>query len=199
MTSPVDYLMGLSRRLGLDPPEQLILGAAEILGQRLFAPPSVKGWEGGLAWMTTANMMNRANLAGVLMGQVDLDVLATDAEYGAPPDMAETEGRNPFFAGPVLAVQIIQESGWTPEYSLVQKLQKMGADGDARTVEYLAEDLLAIEPPAETLAGLVAHFAELRAEEGVPEDGLAATPDRMERALRRLAHVILSLPEAQLN
>ena len=33
------------------------------MGQHLFAPPNVKGWEGGTAWLNTATIVVRHNLA----------------------------------------------------------------------------------------------------------------------------------------
>ena len=40
------------------------------MGQRLFAPPSVKGWDGGRAWINTSTMFMRQNtLLYLLTGQ----------------------------------------------------------------------------------------------------------------------------------
>ena len=41
--------------------------ALRQLGQDLFAPPNVKGWDGGVAWITTNNLLNRYNFAAVLV------------------------------------------------------------------------------------------------------------------------------------
>ena len=40
-----------------------LVGQLELLGQQLFAPPNVKGWEGGKAWLNTATLLVRHNLA----------------------------------------------------------------------------------------------------------------------------------------
>jgi hypothetical protein len=37
------------------------------LGQNLFAPPNVKGWDGGVTWITTNNLLERYNLAEALV------------------------------------------------------------------------------------------------------------------------------------
>jgi hypothetical protein len=37
------------------------------LGQELFAPPNVKGWDGGIAWITTNNLLDRYNYAAALV------------------------------------------------------------------------------------------------------------------------------------
>jgi uncharacterized protein (DUF1800 family) len=39
-----------------------LLSAADLMGQNLFYPPSVKGWDGGRAWINTATMFVRQNL-----------------------------------------------------------------------------------------------------------------------------------------
>jgi hypothetical protein len=36
------------------------------MGQDLFAPPNVKGWDGGLAWVSTSTMFERFNFANRL-------------------------------------------------------------------------------------------------------------------------------------
>ncbi|GAB4168692.1 MAG: hypothetical protein Fur0032_07030 [Terrimicrobiaceae bacterium] len=65
--SPVVWLVGTSKALGLplhgSMPEQ---NALRELGQVLFAPPNVKGWEGGLAWISATTLVNRCNLADTL-------------------------------------------------------------------------------------------------------------------------------------
>jgi hypothetical protein len=41
--------------------------ALRMLGQDLFLPPNVKGWDGGLSWITTNNLLSRYNFAGFLV------------------------------------------------------------------------------------------------------------------------------------
>ena len=37
------------------------------LGQDLFAPPNVKGWDGGMTWITTNTLLTRYNDADTLV------------------------------------------------------------------------------------------------------------------------------------
>ncbi len=62
--SPVQWLVQASRELGrqLLPPG-LILPLATDLGQNLFMPPSVKGWDGGTAWINSGTLIRRSNTA----------------------------------------------------------------------------------------------------------------------------------------
>lgn len=66
--SPVQWLVGSCRYLGVPMPDPPLASAiTRMLGQQLFSPPSVKGWDGGYSWITTASLMDRYNLAGLLI------------------------------------------------------------------------------------------------------------------------------------
>jgi hypothetical protein len=43
------------------------LGITRSLGQDLFAPPNVKGWDGGMSWITTNTLLSRYNDAETLV------------------------------------------------------------------------------------------------------------------------------------
>lgn len=62
--SPVQWLVQASRETGrqLLPPGLALPLSAE-LGQSLFAPPSVKGWDGGTSWINSATLIRRSNTA----------------------------------------------------------------------------------------------------------------------------------------
>lgn len=62
--SPVEWLVGLCRQLERPLPAPAL--ASEItaqLGQKLFAPPNVKGWDGGITWINTASLQRRYEYA----------------------------------------------------------------------------------------------------------------------------------------
>lgn len=63
VASPVALAVGTARTLGLSLDTRALVGALSDMGQVLLAPPSVKGWDGGLAWLNTATLVARANLA----------------------------------------------------------------------------------------------------------------------------------------
>jgi hypothetical protein len=48
------------------PPPIVCFGLTRNLGQDLFAPPNVKGWDGGVSWITTNNLLSRYNEAALL-------------------------------------------------------------------------------------------------------------------------------------
>ncbi|MGE3809711.1 MAG: DUF1800 family protein, partial [Gemmataceae bacterium] len=67
--SPIEFLVGLVRSLegeNISPRE--LAGNLEGMGQKLFLPPSVKGWDGGKAWLNSATILTRHNLAWALLG-----------------------------------------------------------------------------------------------------------------------------------
>jgi uncharacterized protein (DUF1800 family) len=66
--SPVQWLVGSVRVLERElPPPMVCFGLTRNLGQDLFAPPNVKGWDGGLSWITTNNLLGRYNEAAMLV------------------------------------------------------------------------------------------------------------------------------------
>jgi len=66
--SPVQWLVGTSRVLECDlPPTQICEGITRRMGQDLFAPPNVKGWDGGISWITTTTLLDRYNTAAILV------------------------------------------------------------------------------------------------------------------------------------
>jgi hypothetical protein len=60
------------------PPPAVCVNLLRNLGQDLFAPPNVKGWDGGSAWITTNTLLARYNQAATLT-EGDLSVLAPAA------------------------------------------------------------------------------------------------------------------------
>lgn len=65
--SPVDLIIGLLRSLeGTANTQQLAVDLRQ-LGQGLFYPPNVKGWDGGRTWINSSTILNRTNLVGRLL------------------------------------------------------------------------------------------------------------------------------------
>jgi uncharacterized protein (DUF1800 family) len=66
--SPVQLLVQSCRQLERDLPSRAIsANTLRVLGQSLFAPPNVKGWDGGPAWINTNTLLHRHNLALMLV------------------------------------------------------------------------------------------------------------------------------------
>ena len=71
--SPIQLIVQAMR--SLNPPQRskmvrTLAIASDVMGQRLFAPPSVKGWDGGRAWINTSTMfMRQKTVLYLLTGQ----------------------------------------------------------------------------------------------------------------------------------
>src|SRR5262245_26991365 len=77
---PVEFAVGLVRMIGVGVTGRItvnpyaLLGVLELMGQQLFAPPNVKGWEAGKSWLNTATVLARHNFAHSLVnGMGDLN------------------------------------------------------------------------------------------------------------------------------
>ncbi len=60
--SPVELIVSLAKNLELDLEGKnfnFIIKTAKKLGQELFNPPNVKGWEGGETWIDSSSIVNR--------------------------------------------------------------------------------------------------------------------------------------------
>lgn len=60
--SPVEFAIGLIRQLEGRADSIQLADLLDPLGQRLFAPPSVKGWDGGPNWLNSTTLLLRHNL-----------------------------------------------------------------------------------------------------------------------------------------
>ncbi len=70
VSSPVEFAVGAVRSLELldKPPSTLILAEwCTRLGQDLFRPPNVGGWNGGRNWLTSRTIIGRSNFAAALV------------------------------------------------------------------------------------------------------------------------------------
>ncbi len=66
--SPVQWLIQTCKILERPMPDpRVIQSTLEQLGQVPFAPPNVKGWDGGRAWISSSTLLLRYNLGGALV------------------------------------------------------------------------------------------------------------------------------------
>jgi len=67
--SPAEYAIGSIRALGGTVTPRAMVPLMARMGQDLFNPPSVKGWDGGTAWISTSSLFERFNFAATLTAQ----------------------------------------------------------------------------------------------------------------------------------
>jgi hypothetical protein len=159
--SPVEFAVGIARALGGRVNCTVLAQRLEGLGQHLFHPPSVKGWDGGQAWLNAQTLLYRQNLALELC-KADGDQLTLYPPRPDPAALARVHGQ---------------------------------ADGAGAVDFFLALFLQDDVPPAsrEQLTQYLADARRQRASAYEPDDAAAAHP------VRAVCHLILTLPEYQLN
>lgn len=64
--SPVEVTIGAIKSLQVKHLDDSLPYQLERMGQSLFQPPNVKGWEGGAAWVSSDKMMARFNFAAAI-------------------------------------------------------------------------------------------------------------------------------------
>jgi len=178
IAGPLDFLVGSTRRLNIEPPARALQLGSAALGQRLLDPPNVRGWEGGEAWVTTGTLMMRSNLVGSYLGLVDTKEELSDRDR---------------------AMRALRRANWGPNLNFTAHLDRAGIRHDAEVVEFMLETLLAIPPSDESRAVSKNFLESVRAEAALADGELLTAGEDSELWLRRLAHIILSLPEANLN
>jgi uncharacterized protein (DUF1800 family) len=92
--SPIQFLIQLLKQLEIDePPAGFPITAQQQLGQILFLPPNVAGWDWGQAWINTNTLLTRYNLAGFLTKGSDEGGKAMAMERVKTPGMAPAPRR----------------------------------------------------------------------------------------------------------
>lgn len=87
--SPVQFLVQLLKQLEITgPPAGFPITAQQQLGQVLFMPPNVAGWDWGQAWINTNTLLTRYNLAGFLTKGAEQGGNSMETERIKTPGMA---------------------------------------------------------------------------------------------------------------
>lgn len=90
--SPVELIAGMLRSLKGTTNTQLISQGLLSIGQGLFYPPSVKGWDGGRAWINSSTLLGRSNLmADILKNDATLFEQQNLTDYLARFDVRTSE------------------------------------------------------------------------------------------------------------
>jgi uncharacterized protein (DUF1800 family) len=156
--SPVDFGLGIVRvlegRLGTVALAQALQG----MGQNLFYPPSVKGWDGGPAWLNGQTLLFRQNLALALTS-------TEDDRFGRRTDPA----------------------------ALVRKHHKAA---EPSVADFFLRLFLQGDVPAESRTKLVQYEQNAHKQ---PVPVYWTDEDAADHRVRALCHLVLSLPEFQLD
>ena len=80
--SPTELVVGTLKTLQIKQLDKDLPTSMARMGQNLFEPPNVKGWDGGPTWIATDTMMERFNFAARMSSErfSDLEVKSSAAE-----------------------------------------------------------------------------------------------------------------------
>jgi uncharacterized protein (DUF1800 family) len=126
--SPVQWLVNSVRLLQRNmPPSIVATQMTKSLGQDLLLPPNVKGWDGGLSWITTNTLLARYNQAAILvMGQGNLGAESDRPGMKRIAERANEMARN---LVPADVSKIVTDSDRHDVNALVAKLEKRFISG----------------------------------------------------------------------
>ena len=172
--SPVQYLVQTAKLLETQLPSPIVAqNAMRQMGQILFAPPNVKGWDGGKAWISTSTLLFRYNFANYLInGDAMLPANAPVRGKGAGPG---------FRRAGALAEQIQQDP------IDVSKLVTANLrDKPNELVDLLSARLFQNRPAEKEIKTFVRYLEARR-------------PDTGDETIRGLLHLMMSTPQFQLT
>jgi hypothetical protein len=186
---PVEYVLGavqaVYRAYGPNEanhrplPQQALVSWLGAMGQRLFAPPNVKGWPGSRSWLNTATVLERNNFASAL---------AMGTLWGnARPGSGTRDETAPKPSKPAAPAETLEEPGLPLAFDPARILQEEEACRPEDIVRLLLDLYLPGGASPATQAKLVAFLSE-----GQPTKALLA------RRLRAAVHAILTMAEYQL-
>src|SRR5437660_9651067 len=109
--SPVQYIVQTSKLLETQLASPIVVqNAMRQMGQILFAPPNVKGWDGGKQWISTSTLLFRYNFANYLInGDAILPAnlrqprQGADVGFGRAAQYAEQIKREPIEVGKLVS------------------------------------------------------------------------------------------------
>ncbi len=88
--SPVELVVGTLRTLDVDPGDMRPIAAATArMGEVLFAPPNVRGWPGGDAWINSSTLLARQEFLARATRAMPDAVMAVSTRGGSPSASAE--------------------------------------------------------------------------------------------------------------
>jgi uncharacterized protein (DUF1800 family) len=156
--APVSFALGTVRAMEAHIGTTNLSRALQDLGQNIFSPPSVKGWDGGRAWLNGQTLLFRQNLALALTS-------TEDVRFGTRSDPAAL-------------------------------VRKHGKKTDEEVVAFFLDLFLQGDVPAASRSRL-AEYVQKAHKQLVPVYWTAE--DTSDHRVRALCHLVLTLPEYQLD
>ena len=202
--------------------------ATGALGQRLFAPPTVAGWAQGRSWITPGLLLERGNFArDVLFPDInfippdrynfagDIRQVSQRIREGADITTATSQAEGVVRAESNMAADRDEDfntryasyRGWQMAIEKVKAIPRDTARLDlsgmvrankltttTQVVDYFVSRFMSVPPAPEARARLVKFL-----DTDLGTSDVARADTYMEDSLRMLTHLIMSLPEYQLD
>jgi uncharacterized protein (DUF1800 family) len=172
--SPVEYIVQTAKLLDTKLPSPIVAqNAMRQMGQVLFAPPNVKGWDGGKAWISTSTLLFRYNFANYMInGDAMLRRIPPPRSNDRDPgfrrrlQFAEQIRRDPIDIGKLIPIELREKPRELVDFLSERFFQSRLPERDTNTfVEYLK----------------------------------ARSPDTSNETMRGLVHLMMSTPRFQLT
>ena len=133
--SPADLVIGAIKTLGISNSDIDLPGIVAAMGQNLFEPPSVKGWDGGKVWISTESMIERFNFATKISSQKFEEL----KPYMLPSQLVSHQG----LKTPAQTVDYFLEmlvDGDVPIYTRKRLVKYMETDNDGKATRGVKTD-----------------------------------------------------------
>jgi hypothetical protein len=172
--SPVQFLIQTAKLLETPlPSPNIAQNSMRQMGQILFAPPSVKGWDGGRAWISTSTLLFRYNFANYLINGDEMLSASVPVKERAP----DFGFRRRLALGADIRRDPIDVSKLIPA-ELREKPQEL--------VAHLSNRLFQANAGAKEANAFVQYLE-------------ARNPDTGDETMRGLLHLMMSTPQFQLT
>ena len=172
--SPIQFIVQTCKVLGGDlPGARVAQNAMRQMGQILFAPPNVKGWDGGKSWISTSTLLFRNNFANYLI----------NGDAILPPAM-KRQGADLGFRGATRAT-FADEIRRDP-IDVNRLVPAAGRDNPEKLIADLSRRVLQSDPPSDDLKSFTDFLA-------------ARKDDSSDATVRGLLHLMMSTPLYQLT
>jgi uncharacterized protein (DUF1800 family) len=110
--SPIELAIGTLRYIGAQTVPPNLPYQLARMGQEPLNPPSVKGWDGGPAWINTSTLLARFNFVNGLIAQTapaKNGVAAVPAPNVAPDEMVRRVGMDPVKVAQTIVGGVVQD------------------------------------------------------------------------------------------
>jgi Protein of unknown function (DUF1800) len=165
-----------------------LAAACRSIGQDLFQPPNVKGWDGGAAWVTSSNLLTRFNLTRAFVGGAGL--ASGSPRRGRSPGARGRRGRSRARGARGLAM-----IGRT-SHRFFSELRASNITEPRHLLKALEARFLVV-PLAPSRRQALMDF--LTGADGSPAIDLRDKSPRWSRKLKELLHLLTTTPEFQVT